>query len=65
LDNADRATREIADGILMNDFVESESIRGESVRTLLTKYGKAPKGVMSLRHHWQENEGAPILTPIH
>jgi hypothetical protein len=54
LDNADRAAREIADGILMKTSVESESIRGESVRAVLTKCGKAPKGVMSLRHHWQE-----------
>ena len=38
----------------MNYFVESESIKGESLRTLLTKCGEAPKGVMSLRHHWQE-----------
>jgi hypothetical protein len=50
----DRATREIADGFLMKDFVESESIRGESVRTMLTEYGKSPKGVMSVRQQWQE-----------
>ena len=41
-DNTARATHEIADGILMSDFVEREIIRKESLRPATRESGATP-----------------------
>jgi aquaporin Z len=54
-DNAARATHEIADGILMNNFVESKIIRKESLRSATRESGATPlNAVASLLCHWPE-----------